>query len=102
MKSFKEFLVESDKVNPELLSMGVSAEDIRLFKKYRAASLQPNVTHDPYLASTGHKAAHTRAFNNFMKAMEVKGLNVGLINMKMNQIADYHGVDALHNHPGVK
>jgi len=102
MKTFKEFLTESDKVNPELQSMGVSAEDIRLFKKYRSASLQPFVRSDPYMSSTGHKAAHTRAFNNFMRAMEVKGLNVGLIIMKMNQIADYHGVDALHNHPGIK
>ena len=82
-------------VHPELQKLGVTEKIVELFTKWKDIQNRPHIKDDPYLASTGNKAADTRAFNALYKELQKAGVDMGTAVQKMSNLYDVQGKDSL-------
>jgi hypothetical protein len=69
-------------IDPEVYKEAVKlfgSKIVDAYVKFQEIMKRPFVDKDPYLASTGNKAAATRAFNKFAKAVEEANLDLGKV-----------------------
>jgi hypothetical protein len=78
-KSLNSGMARGQKGAIDLDGVPIPEHLLKLFRKYDDAANRPHVSDDPYLATTGNKAAKTRAFNQFYREAEKLGLNPGRV-----------------------